>query len=45
MTGKWHSVEEAVKTADLESLPNHINNKHVQIYRWLDGALIAAHRV
>lgn len=37
MTGKWHSVEEAVKTADLESLPNHINGKHVHIYRWLDG--------
>lgn len=38
MTGKWHSVEEFVKVANLESLPNHINSKHVQIYRWLDGS-------
>lgn len=25
------------KAVNLESLPNHINGKHVQIYRWLDG--------
>ena len=25
------------KTVNLEVLPNHINNEHVHIYRWLDG--------
>lgn len=25
------------RTVDITTLPNHINNKHVHIYRWLDG--------
>jgi hypothetical protein len=25
------------KAVNLEVLPNHINNEHVHIYRWLDG--------
>lgn len=38
MTGKQYNAEESAETAGLELLPNHINGKHVQIYRWLDGS-------
>lgn len=25
------------RTVDITTLPNHINNEHVHIFRWLDG--------
>lgn len=32
------TVEKSMgRTVDITTLPNHINNEHVHIFRWLDG--------
>lgn len=32
------TVEKSMgRTVDITALPNHINNEHVHIFRWLDG--------
>lgn len=36
-SGKSMEEKSMGKTVNLEVLPNHINNEHVHIYRWLDG--------
>lgn len=37
----WNGMSIAEKsmgrTVDITTLPNHINNEHVHIFRWLDG--------
>lgn len=35
--GKTMEEKSMGETVDITVLPNHVNNKHVHIYRWLDG--------